>query len=221
MNADEARTEVARVLGAELGELTDRGRLAVLPPVHAGDWDLSEADRRALWSHGLPLPGQGDILSVVGDYQRGAEPGLDEEGTPLYRLGSYGEATIGAERGTGAVLALPKYREVHSALGHLHPDGITPSAVNATVAGLVDCAWRWYWLAPLLAEQEIRAGEAEVEAWRAATSASGAEEDTERDYYADCKALCRDVLADFGTRDPLIASHERSFWSDVIRGGLL
>ncbi|MDQ1044409.1 SUKH-4 family immunity protein [Streptomyces sp. V4I2] len=224
MNADEARAEVARILGANLGELTDGGRLAVVPSIPPDDWELTETDRQALWSHGLPPARQDEILTVIGDYQQGVRPELEEDGTPLYRLGSYGVATIGAVRSTGTVLALPKYREVHPALRHLHPDGITPSTVNVTVAGLVDCAWRWYWLVPILAEQQTLAGEAEVAAWRAATAADpqddARQDDVPQDYYADCKALCREVLAAFGDRDPLVASPDRSFWSNVIRDDL-
>ena len=218
MNADEARDEVARVLAADLGELTEGGRLSVRPSVSPQEWELAEEDRQSLWGHGLPPAGDG-VLTVVGDPQPGPRAELDEGGTRLYRLGSYGVARVGAMERTGTVLALPKYREVHPSLRHLHPEGITPSVVNSSVAGLVDCAWRWYWLAPLLAEQQTLAGEAEVAAWRAAV-ASDARDEEPRDYYADCKALCLDILAAFQARDPVIATDDRSFWSEVIRDEL-
>jgi hypothetical protein len=107
VNADEARFEAARILGAALDELTDAGRLSVFPPVRPEDWELPDGDRHALWSYGLPRAMDDDLMRVVGAFQEGRQPELEHEGSRLYLLGTFGATRLAATERTGVVLEMP------------------------------------------------------------------------------------------------------------------
>ncbi len=127
MDVDEAEREVARILTADVASLA-RGR-GVKPPSAGESWDVPAADRAALWLIGLPPPREDEYYGVVGAFQEGTVPELDG----LYRIGHFGEARLGMRPGTGTVITVPKYTEVHPQLRELYPHGIGPCVVNSAV----------------------------------------------------------------------------------------
>jgi hypothetical protein len=98
MGPDEARVEVRRLLDSSLDELTDAGRLSVLPIVGRDSWGLPEPGRDALWRYGLPPARDDEIAGEVGRFQTGCEPELEEGGSRQYVLGMFGVATLAACR---------------------------------------------------------------------------------------------------------------------------
>jgi hypothetical protein len=212
------KSEVGRILDASLADLTEAGRLSVLPPVPAGTWDMSDDDTAALWTHGLPPTRDDDLLGVVAAFQATARPEATLGDAGLYVLGAFGEGRLAAVTGTGRVIYLPKYTEVHPQLRHLHPDGIKPSPASSSVSALVDCAWRWHRLLPVLARAEIRLGDEEV-AWftthREAFSRGElrpTEVERDREEYLD---LCHGLVESFRARDGATTPAD-FMWAEVI-----
>jgi hypothetical protein len=107
-------------------------------------------------------------------------------------------------------LAIPASSQVHPDLAHLHPSGILPTVVNSSITALVECAWRWDAVLPLLADEQVRAGQAEVAAWRAGRIGEGL-----ADPYAGYQELCRRVLRRFQEIDSTVQG-DSGFWADVI-----
>lgn len=202
-----ARTAVERVLDADLHDLTRAGGLPVLPAL-PDRWRLSDESRRALASHGLPPAREDGLLGVVGAFQDSAEPVPGPDGTAVYVLARYGTATIVAVEGHGRVFALPGQREVRPDLAVSHPSGIGPSFVNSSADRLVECAWRWHWILPLLAEEQRRAGEAEVRASRGGLPQTV-------DPYAGYDELCRRVLERFTALDSGVGT-AAGLWPETI-----
>ncbi|WP_158843943.1 SUKH-4 family immunity protein [Saccharothrix deserti] len=201
-----------RILDASLRDLALRdlarsGGVPVLPVSRAAAWRLPDPGKSALSRYGLPPARDDGLLGVVGGYQTSEQAETGADGSSFYVLGSYGTARLVAVEGVGDVLALPRYTDVHPDLAHLHPSGIQPSLVNSTIAALVDCAWRWHWILPLLAEEQRRAGEAEVLAYRAGRPAD--------EPYAEYLDLCRHVLRRFQAIDPAVRA-DSGFWHGVI-----
>jgi hypothetical protein len=213
---DEARAEVRRILDADLEALTDRQRLSVVPGVAAGDWDLPAPCRRALWTHGLPPAREDGLIGVAGDFQAAREPELAYGDSRLYAIGTSGAARLAAECGSGVVLAMPGFTEqdVHPQLRDRFPHGVRPEPVNSSVEMLVDFAWRWHWILPVLAEQQIRAGKDEHDAWRDARSP--AENAALPDFYAGVRELCAEVVERFRGREPAAMPDDESFWSEMV-----
>jgi hypothetical protein len=213
---DEARAEVRRVLDADLEALTDGQRLSVVPGVAEDDWELPEPDRRALWSYGLPPARDDELIGVVGDYQSAPEPELEVDGARMYRLGAFGEARLAARPGSGAVLAIPGFTldGVHPQLRDQFPNGVHPVLVNSGVARLIDFAWRWHWILPVLTEQQLRAGDAEHAAWQNARTP--ADKAALPDFYDDVRALCVEILERFRQRDAAAVSGDDSLWHEAV-----
>lgn len=194
---DHARTAVAveRLLDAPVQDLAQPGGPSVVPgrrELHA--WVLPDEGKRALTAFGLP-PGRSDeLMGVGGRPQASVLPECEHDGTRLCFLATYGTATIAAVHGSGDVLAVPRRTAVHPHLASLYPAELAPTLVNSSVECFVECAWRWHWLLPLLADAQEQAGHAE--AWRDEPI------DETRDPYDGCQALCSAVLARFTDLDP-------------------
>lgn len=206
---DHARTAVAveRLLDAPVQELAQSGGPSVVPGHELHAWLLPDAAKRALASFGLP-PGRTDgLMGVVGRPHASVLPESEHDGTRLYVLATYGAATIAAVHGSGDVLAVPGRTDVHPDLASLYPSGLQPALVNSSVEHFVECAWRWHWLLPLLAEAQAQAAHAEA-------SRDGLIDET-LDPYAGYQALCSAVLARFTDLDPGIRAG-RGFWPEVI-----
>lgn len=211
MDPAEARGEMHRILDSSLDQLTEAGRLGVVPAVDQDSWDLPETDRRALWQNGLPAPRGDALMGVVGQFQAGREPELAEGGSRLYLLGTFGTARLAAVEGGGTVIAVPTFREVHPQLRSQYPDGIQPVMVNSSVAKLVDLAWRWHWILPLLADQQVEARRGEAAAVEV-LKATG----TLPDVFAGVRALCREALERFQSIDPEAITDDDSFWGETV-----
>lgn len=213
MDIPGARSELSRILRSDIGELVVVDR-RVLPPAAAGDWRLPEADLRALSEYGLPGTRGDELMGVVAGFQPGGEPERVHEGSRFYDLGSFGSALLAAQEGTGRVFAFPEFTEVHPQLRHLVPEGPAAVEVNSRVSALVECAWRWDWMVPVLAEQEVLAGKAETEAWR---TASGDEARAAlSDFYAGCRDLAELGLTGLARFDPDVVGAEESFWAEAV-----
>jgi hypothetical protein len=210
MDPDVARVEVFRILDASLDELTEAGQLSVLPTIDRDSWDLPEPDRIALWRHGLPPTRNDEMIGVVGRFQTDREPTLEEGGSRLYLLGTFGTAKLAAVQGVGTVIAVPAYRAVHPQLRHLYPNGIVPVMANSNIARLVDLAWRWHWLLLVLADQQIQASKGEAAAVEV-LKATG----TVPDIFAGVRALHREVLERFRNKDPQAITDD-SFWGETV-----
>ncbi|BAL88150.1 hypothetical protein AMIS_29300 [Actinoplanes missouriensis 431] len=192
---------VDRILEGALGELTGPGGPPVLPASALEDWRLPAPAKSALLSYGLPPQRTDGLMGVAGGFHDAA---------PAYHvLGSYGSAIIAAVPGSDAVLAVPRSSAVHPDLARLYPSGITPTPVNSSIPAFVECAWRWHWIVPLLADAQNAAGEAEIQAWK---DGRGTEID---DPYRGCQQLCDHVLERFRAIDPAIGP-DTGFWPDVI-----
>lgn len=210
MDTTETRAAVDRILDASLGELTQPGSVSGHPAPQLEAWHLPEEGRFALGTHGLPPARTDELLGVVGGLQESEEPEQGPGGRRIYLLGSYGTSRLAAVEGTGEVLAIPAASQVHPDLAHLHPSGILPTLVNSTIVGLVECAWRWHRILPLLAVEQERAGEAEIAAWK-----EGQIGEAMPDPYAGYQELCGHVLRWFQDIDPIIRN-DSGFWFDVI-----
>lgn len=210
MDTAETRNEVDRILDASLGELTQSGSLLVHPAPQLMAWRLPEQGRLVLWDHGLPPARADELLGVVDGLQESEEPTYAPDGRRIYLVGSYGTSRLAAAEGTGEVVTIPAASRVHPDLAHLYPSGILPTVVNSTIGGLVECAWRWDSLLPLLADEQERAGDAEVAAWR-----DGRIGEEMPDPYAGYQELCRYVLRRFQEIDHRIRD-DSGFWADVI-----
>jgi hypothetical protein len=213
---EEARAEVSRILDAELDALTEHRRLSVLPARAEEAWDLPPADRRLLWSYGLPLPRDDELTGAFGDFQTGYQPELRDGNDRLYLLGWFDEARLAAREASGAVLVIPPFsaEDVHPHMREAFPDGVHPQLVNSTVGGLVQLAWRWHWLVPVLADQQTLAGQAEHAAWTGATRAE--EKAALPDFYAGVRALAHEIVERFQAVDPAAITDVGSFWYDVV-----
>jgi hypothetical protein len=80
----------------------------------------------------------------------------------------------------------------------------------------VDFAWRWNWLAPVLAEQEIAAGAAEMAAWRQSQAAGSRE--PMLDLSAPYRSLCRTVREKLRELDPMALRTDDSMWAGLVGG---
>jgi hypothetical protein len=107
------------------------------------------------------------------------------------------------------------YDEVHPQLRDRFPGGVVhPALVNSSVALLVDFAWRWHWLLPIVAEQQIRAGVEEQAAWRKARTP--AEKAALPDFFAGVRAMCRGVVERFRQLDGAAVADPDSVWCDAV-----
>ncbi|MCX3064242.1 SUKH-4 family immunity protein [Streptomyces beihaiensis] len=213
MNVSRAKSELSHILQADIGDLVVADR-RVVPPAQAGEWQLPETDLRTLSEYGLPGSRDDDLMGVVAGFQPGGEPKRVYEGSRFYGLGSFGSALLAAQEVTGRVFAFPEFTEVHPQLRHLMPGGPVPVEVNSHVAALVECAWRWDWMMPILAEQEVLAGKAESEAWHAASSPEARA--VLPDFYAQCRELGELSLAGLAKFDADIVGTEESFWAEAV-----
>ena len=214
--------EVSRILDADLRALTDRQRLSVVPPVARGDWDLPEPDATTLWTYGLPPARDDDLFGVVGSYQSEPAPALDldgwtDGGPGGYLLGTFGEARIAARAGSGAVLAVPSFTvdDVHPQLRHQFPDGVHPVVMNSSVSRLVDFAWRWHWLLPILAAQQVKAGQDEHAAWQHARTE--ADQAALPDFFAPVRSICDRIIERFRALDPTAVPEDGTLvWPEAV-----
>ncbi|MFD3483253.1 SUKH-4 family immunity protein [Streptomyces sp. NPDC058665] len=198
-----------RILEASPNSLTRSGALSIFPGAQSQGWRLPDQGKFSLSSYGLPLARADDLMGILGGFQESAQPESGPDGLRVYTLGSYGSAKLGAVESSGGVLALPGGSEMHLGRHSLCPSGISPTLVGSSIDRFVECAWRWHWIVPLLAEEQRRAGEAEIQAWRDGKGADMGEP------YAGYQELCRYVLERFEAIDPSIHAHA-GFWSDVI-----
>ncbi|MEU6654793.1 SUKH-4 family immunity protein [Streptomyces sp. NPDC046900] len=213
MDIPGAKSELSRILQTDIGELVVADR-RVLPSAQAGEWRLPGADLRTLSEYGLPGPRDDELMGVVAGFQPSGEPRRVHEGSRFYDLGSFGAALLAAQEGTGRVFAFPQFTEIHPQLRHLMPEGPVPVEVNSRVFALVECAWRWHWMVPVLAEQEVLAGKAETEAWR---TASGPEARAALpDFFTGCRQLGELGLTGLATFDPDVVGREESFWAEAL-----
>jgi hypothetical protein len=209
MGMTESHVEVHRILDEDLRRLSELGGPAVLPTAQMEAWVLPEEGKLTLSRHGLPDARVDDLMGIVGGFQKFAEPEVGNDGSRFYVLARYGTASIAAVENSGEVVAVPAASKVHPELSRLHPSGLSPSQINSSVAAFVECAWRWHWLLPLLADEQGRAGEAEIDAWR-----STRQEDLP-DAYMEYQNLCIEVLERFRIIDPEIQT-DSGFWSETI-----
>lgn len=215
MDSRQAGSEVARILAADLRDLVTDGPPSILPPTAAHAWNLPEDDKSSLFSYGLPRNGPTeDRLGVGGMFQRFEQPEYRSPGGRGYVLGVCGNARIVALESSGVVLAVPESRQLIPQLAHLAPDGIRDEKINSSVGRLVDFAWRWTRLAPVLAEQETAVGAAEVAAWKQSRAAGSRE--PMPDLSAPYRSLCRTVRERFREMDPLAT--DDSMWGGMVGG---
>ncbi|BCB74801.1 SUKH-4 family immunity protein [Phytohabitans flavus] len=123
---------------------------------------------------------------------------------------------MAARAGSGEVLAVPTftYDEVHPQLQHMFPDGVRPVLLNSSVARLVDFAWRWHWLLPVLTAQQTWAGAEETTAWGNARTPE--EKAALPDFYAEIRELCEEVVERFRQFDGPAVSNEDSPWREAV-----
>lgn len=215
MDIQQASSEVARILAADLRDLVTDGPPSIAPPTAAHAWNVPEEDKKSLFSFGLPkLDPAEDYLGIGGMFQRSEQPEYRSSEERGYVLGVCGSARIVARESSGVVLAVPESRELIPQLAHLAPEGIQDEEVNSSIGRLVDFAWRWNWLAPVLAEQEMAAGAAEVAAWKQSRAAGSRE--PMPDLSAPYRSLCRTVRETFRDLDPLATDH--SMWGGMVGG---
>lgn len=215
MNSNEARAEVSRILEADLDALTGNGHLSLVPPVPSDAWDLPRSDKAMLWAHGLPGPRSDGRYGIAASYQSGKAPESEHGESRFYRLGVYAGVSHLAEQGTGrVVLPVPTAAEVHPQFAHRFPESRTFTLVNSSVARWIGLAWRWHWLVPILADQWIHAGEAELKALRVA--AHDVSKNELPDFYAESRELRQVVLLAFRSRDPDAIASEEAFWWETV-----
>jgi hypothetical protein len=215
MDIQQARSEVARILAADLTDLVTDGLPSIVPPAAARAWDLPEDDKSFLFSYGLPeLDPSEDWLGVGGMFQGSEQPEYRSPEGRGYVIGVCGTARIVALESSGVVLAVPESRELIPQLAHLAPEGIRDEKMNSSVGGLVDFAWRWTRLAPVLAELEMAVDAAEVAAWQQSRAAGSRE--PMPDLSAPYRSLCRTVRERLRERDPLAT--DESMWGGMVGG---
>ncbi|MFE7328159.1 SUKH-4 family immunity protein [Streptomyces sp. NPDC057565] len=208
---------MARILEAELDDLTENGRLSVTPPAAVRSWDIPAEAKEELLSHGLPQAIPLDkYLGVGAAFQEGELPEYVSDKGRCYVIAVCGDVRVVARERSGQVLAVPEHREMIPQLAHLHPGGVPDEVINSSVTVLVDFAWRWHWLSRVLTEQEEAADEAESAAWRAARESGS--KDPLPDFHELYRMLCQVVRERFREIDPVSIQAERSMWSEMING---
>ncbi|WP_165978094.1 SUKH-4 family immunity protein [Actinomadura darangshiensis] len=209
MDTSKTRISVDRILEDDLSSLPKSGGRSVFPAPISEGWRLPDQGRVFLSSYGLPSVRTDDLMGIVGEFQESETPEIGGSGLQYYVLGRYGVARMAAVQGSGEVLALPRSSEVHSAISHLYPAGLTPVPANSSLEQFVECAWRWHWIVPLLAAMEKRAGEAEIMTWK-----EGGRLDSP-DPYDDYEQVCDHVLEKFQEIDRQIGLRCK-FWTETI-----
>ncbi|GAB3123589.1 hypothetical protein GCM10027160_44090 [Streptomyces calidiresistens] len=164
VDADMAKASVDRIFGESVESLSRRGTAAF--PVSWREWSLPEEGKVALSSYGLPSGRGDDLMGIVAEFQESPRPLRVSSGGEFYILGSYGSASIVAVKGVGEVVAFPEGWAASSRVKPSSGFEISPTFVNSKVELFVECAWRWDGLVAALAEEEERAGEAEISMWR-------------------------------------------------------
>lgn len=207
MEVDETRLALERVLQRSLHDLTDAGSRR--PGRQLNGWDLPDDAKEALSTYGLPRDDGAEVPGFVAEFQEGVHPGRELQGERYYVLGRFGSGPIGALSGSGVVRSVPHPFTPHPQLAHLYPDGPMPAFVNASVPQFVECAWRYHCVIPLLLQERVRAGRAEVQA---VTAGLGPESP---DFFAPYQQMCREVLDRFRSIDPEIEP-ESGFWAELI-----
>ncbi|MEU9702617.1 SUKH-4 family immunity protein [Streptomyces sp. NPDC047981] len=217
MEFEQARSEVARILAADLRGLVTDGPPSVLPPSAARTWNLPGEDTSALFSYGLPDPARAEECTAVrGMFQHSEQPEYRSPEARGYVIGVCGSARIVAQETSGVVLAVPEARELIPQLAHLAPEGIQDETINSSAGRLVDFAWRWMWLAPVLAEQEMAADAAEMVAWKQSRAAGSRE--PVPDVAAPYRNLCRTVRERLRELDPMALRTDDSMWAGLVGG---
>jgi hypothetical protein len=205
----ETRAAVELVLEQHLISLTDAGGRSAFPGTQLTTWDVPDEAKVALGEYGLPRAVDDGLVKVVAGFQEGTQPETEAKGELYYVLGTIGSTRIGASKGAGVVRSVPEPFEPHPQLAHLFPDGQAPSFINSSVAQFVECAWRYDQVLPLLVQEHVRAGAAEVEADRAGWGRAVP------DFYVHYQELCGLVLDRFRAIDPQI-DPSSGFWAETI-----
>lgn len=208
MTGASAEIALERILAAGLADLVGDGGSAVRPGAAIDGWRLPDRGRDALRRWGLPAARADGMIGIAGRFQTAVEPEVRTDVT-AYLLGDFGVGRLCAVQGSGEVLCLPGYTEVHPQLAHLYPDGIRPWLVDSAVEHLVELAWRWHRILPLLAGEQQAANEAEVAAYRA-----GARGSAELNFSGPHEKLCARVDRAFHEVDPAGAR----FWHETVHG---
>ncbi|MFC8827593.1 SUKH-4 family immunity protein [Streptomyces sp. NPDC057137] len=209
VDANRARLAADRIFEQSLGLLTRSGGLSILPGSWTEGWRVSDQGKLALSSYGLPPARRDGLMGVAADFQESGELESGADGVRFYALGRYGSAKLVAVEDDGCILAVPERSEVHPGLKSRCPLGIPAISVNASIDLFVECAWRWYWIVPLLADEQKRVGEAEISAWRKGGI------DGIPDPYVEYQELCGYILKKYQVIDSTIQG-DSDFWSDVI-----
>jgi hypothetical protein len=213
MDTTDTRVAIDRILAENLSSLARSGSLSVVPPTQIEEWHLPQSGKAVASSHGLPSARTDDLMGIVGGFQESVVPEAGPDGMNFYVLGHYGTSRVVAVENSGVVIAIPKFSEVHPGLASVYPSGISTTWVNSSIERFVECAWRWHWIVALLAEEQMRAGEGEILAWR--DGQGDRQGDRMVDAYAKYEELCRYVLERFRSIDEDI-DVASNFWPDVI-----
>ncbi|MEU7306140.1 SUKH-4 family immunity protein [Streptomyces sp. NPDC007206] len=213
MKASEAAVRIYDILEADLEQLTESGRLSVLPSEAVECWGISQSDVELLRSYGLPPVRHDGLLGIAGAFQASAKPSLEGG---LFAVGAYGVTKLGLSSADGSVWTVSRYSpaEIHPQLRALHTHEERTQLVNSTLGNFVEFSWRWYWILPVLAERQIAAGDEEVQAWSSARS--DAERSLLPDFYADLRNLCGKILGRFEVADRQVRQAEGAFWRTVV-----
>ena len=213
MDLEEANARVDEILAASQEWLTRNSELSIFPPQSFLDWKVPGID--PVGRLGLPPAVNDNLLRVTADFQLDSIPTLDDD---LFGIARYGTARIGVRQSDGLVFSVSKYKEIHPQLRPLHPNWTPTVMIDSSIGAFVDCSWRWFWIIPILAEQQSIAGEEEIKAW---SSASTAEEQNKLpDFHAGVVSLCEKVATWFEEADPGMPSVRDAFWRPVIMENL-
>ncbi|MFE3876701.1 SUKH-4 family immunity protein [Kitasatospora sp. NPDC059146] len=171
---DRAREILARPQ-AELVVPTDR--TAVEDPLALNRWLVPARDRAALERWGLPLI---ERYGLVSNIHAGERPDELEDGRGYYGLGIWLDLELAAAVPSGQVWGIPLTQWRQSDV-----------FVNSSISGLIDSAWRWYWISGIINSADS----------------------------IDRYACLRDLFEFIVKRDADVAAQRHSLWREVLLGG--
>lgn len=209
MSVNRIRDRVEVALSSPLSRLYDE-EIAVHPRPEFGEVaETPGSSLVALRRYGLPADERSLFMEIQGNFLGW----LTFHDRRYHALGAIGQGFVAVLPCDPSVWYVPSNSDVHPQLRYLYPAGVHPSVIKRNVYSVVDFAWRWHHLVPLIAEQAQASNSAIHKAWLAADEEGRS---TLPEVDPDLRSLVELIKGVFESKDSAAMASENSLW-----GGLL